>query len=268
MLKRIFIFFFLPLAIFADVRPAQEKNLVILLSFPRTGTNWACNSIQLLTGRRCYYVAKSLQRLYTGDGLNRLSAKLNRSKPPLIRSHIPQAICPLKKHGNKLILLSRNHRETVLRMGKMNSEGIFDNDLFEKIINDDPSVSIKISKYYPIYKFFDEWPKQSRLLVEFEDLVKNPVETMRSILAFIDEPETHLNDYRKNLEIYRSKSVESYDNQPVPKKWGGALSKGVDALFHSKQASKENLHKIDQFIRNKVGEDLWHKYFAKYAVDI
>ena len=35
-----------------------------------------------------------------------------------------------------------------------------------------------------------------------------------------------------------------------------------------KEKSKKEFLLIDNLIKNRVGRNLWHKYFAKYAVDI
>ncbi len=262
--NKFLILLFLPIAMFADFRPKETNNLVILLSFPRTGTCWASSSIQILTQRCCYYVSDVLAKSYSGNGLNFLNTKIDQNKPPFIRTHFPFAITSLRKPGNKLIVLSRSHRETVLRMGKLNSQGRFDRAIFDTFYENSPTCK----NLSAVYKFFDAWPEDDRLLIEYEDLVLNPVKAMKSILTFINEPETNLDHYEKNLDHYRQKMVKTYSSLTPPKKWGGSLSKGDDPLFHSKQASKNDLQIIDEFIRKKVGEDLWQKYFAKYAIDI
>ena len=231
--------------------PESINEAEFLLTFPRSGTNLFIVTTQLLFQKP----VKKLTNLkrHNDPQLNRLHLTLDYTKTPLYRTHdvIPE-MHNLNPFTNKLIVVLRNYKECLISENNYTPE-----QLKLDILDDNQNVKYSFSKYIKILNFFESWKdKSSKLLIYYEDLVKQDRETLNTIVQFFDES-SDLEKMYKNYKANLQKSLSSYSKQT-----GRGLSKGLD-VYHSLDIPQEILHEIDEFIEITY-PNLWSKYLSRY----
>ena len=204
--------FFLTATLFA-------KETVILTE-PRSGTHWLQASIQYLTKRPVHpFNPGRLRRnirLHT-FGLNILKIKIDRSKSPFYRAHTVKEIERFAKNATKygeenlLIFLTRNYHHCIPRHIYSFYPEKNPNDVVKKELwfADD---------YIERFRLYEKWPEKNRLLIYYEELMKNPESTMEKVLTFMGEPDTHFQSYKETLPHLTKKSTTFYKNVVLKRK--------------------------------------------------
>ncbi len=243
--------------------PLEKKDdVIIFLSNQCTGTNWAICCMQVLTKRKCYYLHEAVKGPITHDGFNFLELKLDQSLSPIYRTHYNPPPS-LRKEGNKLLVITRNYREVFLRRLTANKDRTIDQRYRDAI--DNGALEPYINRFLRLYQTYERWPENSRYMFAYEDLIENPRETLEGILDFLGEKKSLLNHLMDLLGIYKHQMITIYSKlQDV---WGGSMSNGDDILYHTKHADKSVLKDIDDQFCACVSDEMWNKYFAKYATD-
>jgi len=219
-----------------------------LLTFPRSGTNLISCYLQALTGKPIHWIKQNDRR--TSD--NRIHVPINYSKLVLWRDHGKHDLLIFNKNQNKLLFVLRNYKECISRH-MASKEAITPEQLELAFL----MKSDLVLQYINNIKMYDNWDPENRLLINYEDLISNPVSEMRKVLEFFDEP---VRSHRLNSEFLAAASkraLRSYQAQH------GSHSKGKDTLYHSKKLPNEVLLSVDSEIEASW-PDLWEKYLMRY----
>jgi len=212
-----------------------------LLSYPRSGNTWMRYCLE-------YHTKRPTLTPYNPDPMNRplgwlAGFELDCTKPPIQKIHIMEKY---NKEVDTVILLIRNPKEAFKRQGG----GI---TLTKEIFKRDPLLFDNIALY-------DSWNPHKRILVYYEDLLKDPKGTMERVLDFLQEPYTKIPEFLANYELHQQKAIEIY--KP------GSRTKAKDLLFHSRGMTAGHRKQIDQwleelypmqwnlYLKHKFGEEV------------
>ncbi len=235
-----------------------NESTVILVTPVRCGTHWMMYSIGTLTGRfvSFWHRFDSDKKLVVPEKTFFGAVKIDQSKAPILHSHYPY--CHLGNHthkGHRLLMVIRNHKEYLLRRSK--KRGI------------DPAIGLKtlsnpraINQYMEYFRFFESWEEDKRLMVFYEDLIADYETTMKKVLAFIGEGDQHLPEFIAKKKDHDACIFKYYDR--VFRRGGGAIGKGKNPLYHSKDVPLDTLRQVDDYIKNKHTQ-YWEKYLMRYA---
>jgi hypothetical protein len=231
---------------------AMEKTLMqqivsyqgpktFLLSYPRSGNTWMRYCLEYLTQRPTFH--QNYQNSINKPLAWRAQFEIDCEKAPIEKVHILEGL-PYDKSVDKLILLVRNPKEAIKRHEK-------------KIITYD---LLKISKlYFTDISIYDSWDPQNRILIYYEDFIKNPESTLRMVCNFLNEPVTKLADFMNNYEKHQKTAIGLY---------GESRTQGKDLLAHSREMGPELCRKADAWIEELYPE-VWHKYLKdRYREDV
>lgn len=227
---------------------ADASNQHFFMTFPRSGTNLTNCYIQALTGKPiAFFTHKG-----TNTALNRLNMVLDYSKTTLYREHHGHLLAPWNKNGNKLLFVLRNYKESIHR--KTNLKNAKD---FRDVFTDDGPV---LWQYINNIRIFHHWDVNNRLLIYYEDLISDPMNEVKKILKFFDEP---IPIYLTNefLHDVAMKALNSYHEQHIDS--GGSHSKGQDLEYHTKQLPVKCIKAIDHFMETHFPV-LWQNYLKRY----
>ncbi|MCB1118070.1 MAG: sulfotransferase domain-containing protein [Chlamydiia bacterium] len=233
--------------------PSKQQGPVLLISAQRSGTNWSLACLQFLTRRYLSHLLSypALCETSFTQQYNRLDLQLERRKPYLFRTHdLPTNHKLLPKI--KKIMILRNYREVALRYCKFNPDG------FNKIA----AKGAKMISYITLLQRFDALPDKDKMLFYYEDLIQDPRRTLSSILNFINEPCTRMDEFMENIAVLKKRCADSYYNQMS--NIGGPISRGSSISYHSDQSSPEILEKIDAIVKKLAGDHIWDKYLKHY----
>lgn len=121
--------------------------------------------------------------------------------------------------SKKLIFVVRDYREVMFRHFKQKFS-IFRMRKLEK----------HIQMYLGLIQSYQSWPSE-KLMIRYEDLIKNPEDTITTIARFIGKEEK-LTELFENLEEHQHRCVSMYDSCK------GSHTKGKSTSFHSDQYGK------------------------------
>ena len=228
--------------------PHLARDQVFLLSTPRSGTNLTIGSLQIIAKIPCFFVyQENIEKSWQDE--NRLLIDLDFSKSPLLRTHSYATLQGISSTENRLIFLTRNPKELILRnLGEK---------LSEKKEEAQKLITKYLSYYLAMFRFFDHWELSHRLLVYYEELLLYPKQTLKRILEFLRENDKGLKNYMDHIETYQAKILDSYHHQHQSK------SKGIDILYYSKRSSQKVLLELDAIIK-AMDLELWHKYLHRF----
>ena len=221
-----------------------------LLTYARSGTNLTSCYLQYLTGKPIKFLFDKSTFLAE----NRLKVPLDYSKSILYRTHYPKDLKKINNRTNKLLYILRNCKECLYRHNykEFGSPEEF-RDLFTQ--ND-----VIVKEYMEGLEIFDNWEPSMRLMIHYEDLLTDPLNTVATVLAFFDEP-IPANLSVELLKEISAKTLASYDKQH--KNVGGSHSKGEDLFYHTRKLPLDILREIDAAIESKYPA-LWNNYLKRY----
>ncbi len=240
-----------------DLRnPGGAINKEFFLSFPKSGTNLALGLIQALTHKP--YLAIQEKWTPSKENLNRANIDINTKKSPMFRTHGRHKkelvfLDRLDQNRNKLIMILRNPKECIVRFCKYSEE-----EFLSSVLNNKGGFPLFISNL----QAFDSWKNnQTKLIVYYEDLIKNPRAFAITVLEFLGESQYLLEDVILDYEKISSKILSSYQSQWEKEK--RLFSGGDQEIFHSRNFSKVNMKKIDSHLEEQY-PILWSKYLHRY----
>lgn len=220
-------FFLLPLALFA-------KDY--LVTAPRSGTHFMLYSLEYLT-KRPWHVGGQKTTWKWFD----LGADPNNEH--FIHTHNFLRTRYKQEEGDRMLLIVRNYREAITRHFQD-----FDKTLKNIEGNCD---------YFANLNTYEKWPEDSRLLVYYEDLMKDPESHLRKILHFLKEDTKYLTRYIEDYDYHRERLIRYY------RRMGGAQSEGKDMQFHTKKMTPEQIMQLDEAVQERH-PDLFAKYLTHY----
>ncbi len=244
----------IPAAIMADpVKFKSVKDAVncdLVLSEPRSGANWLTWCWQNLTRQSIC----NPQFEYDVPVNNPLGLWMDETKRPLVRLHEINWLKKADPTQNRLILLFRNYKENTIRRYEDNASK------YKKKLNKGTLFDKQAAKL----RLYDSWPKESRYLVYYEDLMENPRETLAGLLHFLDESDERLEDFLADLDMQKAKSLAAYEKNTKEAGIGGPISKGKSTSYHSEKVPKKLLLQADDLFKARYPY-IWRKYLTRYS---
>ncbi len=278
--------------LFADIdlkAPEKACNEQILIAYPRSGSNLVLATLQQLTKQPVQQRRSAKGKSF--EGYNHLTATIESEKAPIYRmdghKFEMKFLDKIDTYQNKLVLLLRNPKESITSNFQYSEEQLVD------VITNNKQ---PFQEYIQILQAYENWaeaqeswfnwyPKSSKMVVFYEDLLENPRETFTSLLDFLEEEVSDLDHFFENFEAESNKILTSYEKkyfkkvlvptevmkkgvmQTVQKKklvFNRASSRGKNTRFHTEHFSVESLKKIDDHLKDNYPV-LWEKYLSRYS---
>jgi len=228
---------------------AYEGERTFLLSYPRSGNTWTRYCIEYLTGRPTFH-------RYTKDSRNYpigwiAGFEINPHLSPIEKVHTQKEL--EKNNGDrnkdKLILIVRNPKESLIRHGGAEiTRGALQGDGSKG--NSDPRI------YFDDIAVYDSWNPQKRLLIFYEDLIIKPIQTIATILTFLDSSFDKIDSFMSDYALHKKTALRLYKDSE---------SKGNDLLYHSKMIPSDYRKLIDAWI-NELYPHIWKAYlYDRYS---
>jgi len=222
-----------------------------LLTYARSGTNLTSCYLQYFTGKPIKFLFDETTFLAE----NRLKVPIDYSKQVLYRTHYPKDLRKINHHTNKLLYIQRNYKECLYRH---NYDQFSSPEDFEAQFTKN---KVMVKEYMEGLETYDRWEPSLRLLIHYEDLLTDPVNTVATILDFFDEPIPYLTE--DLLKEISAKALLSYDKQHKNKGASGSHSKGEDLFYHTRNFPRDILRAIDAAVEKNYPV-LWNNYLNKY----
>lgn len=257
-MKKFFPLVILMISIFlvgAKNPPSQSVKSAILLTYPRSGTNWTIGILQRLCKRPVYYLGtKDFSKKTLG--LNRLGFEIDESLPHIYRIHkLNSNLLNLDQSQFSLLFTLRNFKECIIKRNQYTAD-----QFLKAILDNDHNASF----YFDNLRFFDSgWkdPKTKHIIIYEEMILTNPQKGVTSLLKFLGEDVTGVPEFfEKHYQEWNRNMLNSYHIQHA--KIGPPSNN--EFIFHSKDFPKKLLRQVDVAIQKRY-PDLWNKYLKRYA---
>lgn len=158
-------------------------------------------------------------------------------------------------------MILRNYREVALLYCKFNPSCRFNFAELYKIAF--PGAAL--DSYITLLQQFDKLPDSNKMLCYYEDLIQRPKHTLSTILNFIHEPSTRLNEFIENIDSYKNQCADSYYKQMG--NIDGPISRDFSVNYYSDNASPKIIEDIDKIVKLLAGEHIWNKYLKHYSTN-
>ncbi|MEQ9231304.1 MAG: sulfotransferase domain-containing protein [Cyclobacteriaceae bacterium] len=212
-------------------------HLPVLVTFPRSGTNWIRYIIESMTGQP----TPGKVRLHSGKDY------------AVDRAHSAM------RNGlryKKMILVLRDYRECLIRHHLELFKEIGDVKLFME--ND--VVTSRPAWYLQNVHVFHQFQGE-KLLMYYEDLLENPEVQIKKLGHFLGAKEANIQSFVGDLKNQQSRSIDSYHSSHHSVTAGDTSKKNFHADSH---LTKQEQLAFDNYFRNKSPE-LWDAYLARYS---
>lgn len=246
------------LIIFSSTAYAKE----LLLSNNKCSTHFCLYSIQYLTGKPI--------KSYLGNGFQKFHTQLpiSKNKLPIYHSHVANSVFSLRNNRDRLIYLTRNPIELLLRtFGYKNAlkhlQYMHEHNTLKNNKTDTPSQIRTITNIIKSYLAFHHYPIEQRLLLYYEDVISNPMKEMEKILNLIGERRTRLNRYAENIETIRNNARTAYTNQWDYDASHVIRSDGINPLYYQEKIASEEVEELKKWIRQVFPEPT-HQYIKRF----
>jgi hypothetical protein len=227
-----------------------DSSHTFLLSYPRSGNTWMRFCLEYLTKRPSLTFKekeRDVEIFSLPLGLS-FDLGIDPQKKCIWKAHTGDTmdlICKVTPKRDKLILVVRDYKECILRELR---------DLPSAMRSlQDPDCS-----YFQNLKIYDRWNSKNRLLIYYEDFVKNPKEVLGQLLEFLQEEPILLTEFMEQYETWRERSLAFYKNHVGPTE-----SEGIDLHHHANQISDSQLTAMDECVRSHYPH-LWTTYLSHY----
>lgn len=211
-----------------------------LLSSPKSGNTWVRYCIETLTDY--------------DTNFTQLSPKPE-GAPIIAKSH---SIHPNKAkqlgREKKLILLVRNYKEILCRYASFRKPGLGVGRLNQLL----DMIAKKEFHYFHNLESYDIWDEDKKLLLYYEDIIKNPRESLEKLVEFLEGDPNTFETFMERYEEHQKRAIKIYDAN-----FHGSSTKGKGTIYHSKKASPQRLKKIDDLVMTTYPE-LTEKYLMRY----
>ena len=233
-MKKIILFIALSISFLHGVEPE-----VVLLTYPRSGANWLMYCVTKLTNRGWSH--KQGEISYTPGNIS-----YDRAKKRYHQTHYWHAIAKhIDSDSDYLMMIVRNPKECITRHNGSLESGIKNFNNWRYFLQN--------------LELFDSWSEEKRLLVYYEDLMRNPKAELQRVLEFLGEYKINaFETFIRNLPKHQRFVLSYYDRQR-----GGSKSRGKDLLYHSKSALDEVQKEFDALIKEQY-PIIWDKYLWMY----
>lgn len=245
----LFIFFLTPLL---GMEPLIEESPVLLLTYPRSGNTWLRYCIEYLTkrptGETRYLFPTVKMSIMNAPLSNSFDLGADLSAPPIVKLHDydhkkPSLNCPF------LIMIVRNYKECLVREIKT-EEKIREHLERRRIL------------YVANLETYDNWDPEKRLLIYYEDLIKNPKETLNKVVNFFHADPQYLDEFMDGYDQHRANCIMIYERDEEPSK-----TKGERPIFHSNRLRPEFKRYMDKAIKRN-NPRIFDLYLRRYCPDM
>jgi Sulfotransferase domain len=231
--------------------PSKANNVLFLVSFPRSGSHWTKNILQIIGEIPIYPLCG------TYDLENPLNVDLNFDNVPCFVMHNPHWIKGASTTENQLIVIVRDYKECFLRQAKAEKSSIDYETISQLKFNGQ-----KYGNFYcDIIDLYDNWDVNKRLLIYYEDLINCPYSTLTIIFSFLKIDHLRVISFMNNFETYKKLSISHYNK--IQQNEGGAMSEGNSTSYHSNDLTRSDLMKFDDYMSTEFSF-LWNKYLTRY----
>ncbi len=212
-------------------------HLPVLVTFPRSGTNWIRFIIESLTAQP----TPGKVRLHRGKNY------------AVDRAHAA------KRSGlkyTKMILVLRDYRECLIRHHLELFKEIGEVALFME--ND--VVTSRPAWYLENVSTFHQF-RGDKLLIYYEDLLEHPAREIERLGYFLGAGEENIRAFLFDLKNQQSRSIASYHSSHHSVTAGDTTKKNFHADSH---LSKDEQFAFDNYFKRKSPE-LWDTYLTRYS---
>ena len=221
----------------------ERRDLPLLITYSRSGTNWLRYVIELLSGRP----TPGHERLHGGEDF------------AIDRAHQGYRVA---SEYERIVLVVRNYKESLVRHSidewTANQDGARRMDVQGFL--EDESGRQPPTWFIENIRAFDEFTGD-KLLLYYEDLMTEPEAEIRRLIEFLDLPRDGVDDLFANLDEHRRRSVALYRQNQASYTEGDAdkLSHHSDTLL-----SDEEKRAFDRYYAERY-PDLFRRYLSRYA---
>lgn len=213
-----------------------------LLSYPRSGNTFIRYCVEYISLRPTQGVDVGVHGWAVakyGVGLK----NVNIGMPPILKKK--HNINSNDDRNRKMVCIVRNYKEAIVR--------------HRQYVNVTAG-PVDFEMYINILRVFDSWKKDQRLLVYYEDLIKLPIKTMRSICEFIEINTDRFDLFVDNFETIRKNAVISYcKGRGDPKSY----TQGKHEFYHIQHLDDQQRKNWDNYFKDNH-KDLFDKYLTRY----
>ena len=221
----------------------QRRDLPLLITYSRSGTNWLRYVIELLSGRP----TPGHERLHGGEDY------------VVDRAHQGYLVA---EEYRRIILVVRNYKESLVRHyideWKANKDGSRNVDVVGFL--DDRSGRQPPEWFIENIRAYHEFTGD-KLLLYYEDLMTDPEAELRRLIEFLDLPRDGVGGLFANLDEHRRRSVDLYRQNQASYTEGDAdkLSHHADSLL-----SDDEKRAFDAYYAERHPE-LFERYLSRFA---
>jgi len=244
-----------------------------LLTYPRSGTNLTISTLFLLGKGTRKAVGTNMVPL---TFQTRVDHRLDAMDYTLFRTHSSDVLSGIDSGTNRLLFLLRNYKEAVPRSLKpgwpkakikdfltRKATSLFSNPDYHGY-DRGRRYMIELEKYLDNLHYFDKWAEDTKLLVNYEDLLTDPVRNFERIAHFFDLNRRCFQEVMENFDQHAKQIRRSYHEQHVGS--GGSASKGADFFHHSRSLPHPFQLDVDSHIQ-ELYPGLWKKYLLRYVTE-
>ena len=228
-----------------DIFYSSCKPKTYLLSYPTSGNTWCRYCLEFLTKR------PTLWKYNEGEHILSTNCPLGNmfdlgtvmDNDPIWKvhdRHMMEDMGTFDPEQEVLLLLVINIKEAVTR-----HEGIPDTE---------QSLQETCFTYFDALRLYDEWHPDRRLLIYYEDLILQPVNTFKKIIAFLGHESDYIQEFMQHYETHRQNCIYLYYAQSRT-----PMTKGNYILYHSRKISPRKRKWIDKTVA-KLYPNLWNTY--------
>lgn len=227
-----------------------ENNNYWLISYPRSGNTFVRYILEYLSKRPTKDEPKISQ--------NMPHMGVNQDAPMIAwKSHIYNADHFDVNLSDGMILIIRDYREVIARHYKQDHRMINENIFYNHFIRETGGYKNLFdangADYISCLQAYD-MRTAPKLLIYYEDLINNPVNSIRKIGNFTKQDQKSIDDFCNNINFHKTKSVNNY---PI------SHTRGQNTKFHQKRLSKNILDKMTNSLKTRY-PDLFEKYLSRY----
>ena len=217
----------------------------LLISYPRSGTNWIRYVIEYLTQKP----TPGETRLIRGN--NKFYRAIN-GDFVIDRAHNGEFI--IEKH-TKVLLILRNYKECLIRQFKNK----WNNYPSIQSFLEDETLHTPCNWYMSNIKAFNQYSGDKKLLY-FEDMIEKPLQFIDDLVEFLNLPTKRLANLKENLTDHQKTSVGLYTKRGKESFTNG---KKENLKIHSSSLSQSQLYEFDNYYLSNFRE-LTNLYLARY----
>ena len=233
-----------------------------LLSFMGSGNTWMRYCIEYVTKRPTLEMrSEKITKINCPLGYW-FDLQTDYDKDPIWKVHhvdYMKAMGTFDPTKETLIVIVRNYKEVLTRMFSILSERNKGKSLTDPKAEDMFNNTLTM-QYLQILKLYDQWPQERRFMIYYKYLIRNPEQTLKSLLAFLQEPPIYLDAFIACYQEHKKACLGMYakqEDEPV--------TQGNKTTHYSMIIDISERIKLDNYFEQTV-PTIWNRYLKdRYA---